>query len=44
MKKIAKSVEELIGGTPLVKLNKVVPEEAADVYVKLEFLDRKSVV
>lgn len=30
------SVTELVGQTPIVKLNNVVPEGAADVYVKLE--------
>lgn len=30
-------VTDLIGNTPLVKLNNVVPEGAADVYVKLEY-------
>ena len=34
---IYSSVTELIGNTPLLKLNRVVPEDAADVYVKLEF-------
>lgn len=33
------SVTELIGNTPIVKLNKVVPKGAADVYVKLEFFN-----
>lgn len=37
MNKIYDSVTELIGNTPLLKLNRVVPEGAADVYVKLEF-------
>ena len=32
---ICSSVTELVGNTPL--LNRVVPEDAADVYVKLEF-------
>lgn len=36
MTKIAETVLELIGKTPIVRLNKIVPEEAADVYVKLE--------
>lgn len=36
MVKIVSSVANLIGDTPIVKLNKVVPEGAADVYVKLE--------
>ncbi len=27
---------ELIGGTPLVKLNRVVPSNGADIYAKLE--------
>lgn len=31
------NIVKLIGNTPLVKLNKIVPEEAADVYAKLEF-------
>jgi cysteine synthase A len=33
---IVNSALELIGNTPIVKLNRVVPEGAADVYVKLE--------
>jgi cysteine synthase A len=35
MKRV-ESVTELVGGTPLLKLNRVVPEGAADVYAKLE--------
>ncbi|GMA53800.1 hypothetical protein GCM10025857_51570 [Alicyclobacillus contaminans] len=31
------NIVELIGNTPMVKLNKIVPEGAADVYAKLEF-------
>ncbi|MFO8069351.1 MAG: cysteine synthase A [Alkalibacterium sp.] len=34
--KRVKSVTELIGDTPLLQLNRVVPEGAADVYVKVE--------
>lgn len=37
MSTIYNSVTELIGNTPLLKLNRVVPNDAADVYVKLEF-------
>lgn len=33
------SIVDLIGNTPVVKLNKVVPEGAADVYVKLEMFN-----
>lgn len=32
-----KNILDLIGKTPIVKLNRVVPEGSADVYVKLEF-------
>lgn len=39
MVKIVSSVTQLIGETPIVKLNRVVPEDAADVYVKLEFFN-----
>lgn len=39
MTKIVNSIVDLVGNTPLVKLNRVVPEDAADVYVKLEFLN-----
>lgn len=39
MTKIANNITELIGNTPLLKLNRVVPEDAADVYVKLEFFN-----
>lgn len=37
MAKLVQSVTELIGDTPLVRLNRVVPEGSAEVYVKLEF-------
>lgn len=37
--RVVNSVTELIGETPLVKLNRVVPEDAADVYVKLEMFN-----
>lgn len=37
MSTIYNSVTELIGNTPLLKLNRVVPDDAADVYVKLKF-------
>ncbi|GGB12963.1 cysteine synthase A [Macrococcus hajekii] len=37
MSKRVNNITEVIGNTPLVKLNKVVPEGAADIYVKLEY-------
>jgi len=37
MAKLVQSVTQLIGDTPLVRLNRVVPEGSAEVYVKLEF-------
>lgn len=37
--KVVENITELIGNTPMVKLNKVVPEEAADVYVKMEMFN-----
>lgn len=37
MSTIYNSITELVGNTPLLKLNRVVPEDSADVYVKLEF-------
>lgn len=30
-------IDELVGNTPLVKLNRIVPEGSADVYLKLEY-------
>ena len=36
MTKIYNSITELVGQTPIIKLNKIVPEGAADVYVELE--------
>lgn len=33
---IYQSITELVGKTPIIKLNNIVPEGAADVYVKLE--------
>jgi cysteine synthase A len=37
MAKIVNSITELIGDTPLVRLNRVVPEDSAEIYVKLEY-------
>ncbi|MCR8645842.1 cysteine synthase A [Paenibacillus sp. N1-5-1-14] len=37
MAKLVQSITELIGNTPIVRLNRVVPEGSAEVYVKLEF-------
>lgn len=36
MTTIYNSITELVGNTPLLKLNRIVPEDSADVYVKLE--------
>jgi len=35
----AKSILQTIGNTPLVKLSKIVPENCADIYVKLEYFN-----
>lgn len=37
MAKIVNNITEVIGDTPLVRLNRVVPEGSAEIYVKLEF-------
>jgi len=37
MAKIVQSVTQLIGDTPLVRLNRIVPEGSAEIYVKLEY-------
>jgi cysteine synthase A len=37
--KIARDVTELIGNTPIIRLNRVVPEDAAEVFVKLEYFN-----
>lgn len=39
MSRVYNSILETIGATPIVKLNHVVSENAADVYVKLEFFN-----
>lgn len=44
MAKIVKNVVDLIGNTPIVKLHNIVPEDSADVYVKLEFFNPGSSV
>ena len=36
MMKVVEDISQLIGETPIVKLNKVVPKNSADIYVKLE--------
>ncbi|MDG3141932.1 cysteine synthase A [Streptococcus suis] len=36
MANIYQDITELVGQTPIVKLNRIVPQDAADVYVKLE--------
>lgn len=42
--RVANSVVELIGFTPIVKLNRLTDENSADVYVKLEYMNPGSSV
>ena len=44
MTKLAQSVLDLIGKTPIVKLNRVTNPEDAEVYVKLEYFNPGSSV
>ncbi|KSU76520.1 MULTISPECIES: cysteine synthase A [Fictibacillus] len=44
MARIANSITELIGETPVVKLNHLAGEDAADIYLKLEFMNPGSSV
>lgn len=37
MAKLVQNITQLIGDTPLVRLNKIVPEDSAEIYVKLEY-------
>ncbi|MCQ4088973.1 cysteine synthase A [Saccharibacillus sp. JS10] len=37
MAKVVNSITDLIGNTPLVRLNRIVPEDSAEIYVKLEY-------
>jgi cysteine synthase A len=37
MARLVQNITELIGDTPLVRLNRVVPEDSAEIYLKLEF-------
>jgi cysteine synthase A len=42
--RVANSINELIGETPIVKLNRLVDQEMADVYLKLEYMNPGSSV
>ena len=44
MVRVANSISELIGQTPIVKLNRLVDENCADVYLKLEYMNPGSSV
>ncbi|MGM0838749.1 MAG: cysteine synthase A [Bacillota bacterium] len=44
MVRVANSIDELVGQTPIVKLNRIVEEDMADVYLKLEFMNPGSSV
>lgn len=37
MAKLVQNITQLIGDTPLVRLSRIVPEDSAEVYVKLEY-------
>lgn len=37
MARIVQNITQLIGDTPLVRLNRVVPEDSAEIYLKLEY-------
>ncbi|MBM6616083.1 cysteine synthase A [Bacillus suaedaesalsae] len=42
--RVANSINELIGETPVVKLNRLIDEDMADVYLKLEYMNPGSSV
>src|SRR5690625_6839763 len=42
--KVAQNISELIGETPIVKLNRATEENSADIYLKLEFMNPGSSV
>lgn len=44
MMRIGNSVADLIGKTPIVKLNRITDEDSADIYVKLEYMNPGSSV
>lgn len=44
MARIANSITELVGNTPIVKLNRAADDNSADVYVKLEYMNPGSSV
>ncbi|WP_416387386.1 cysteine synthase A [Caminicella sporogenes] len=44
MMRVANNILELIGNTPMVKLNKIVHKNSADIYLKLEFFNPGSSV
>ncbi|CRK85384.1 cysteine synthase A [Neobacillus massiliamazoniensis] len=44
MVRVANSVADLVGQTPIVKLNRIVDENSADVYLKLEYFNPGSSV
>jgi cysteine synthase len=44
MVRVANSIAELVGETPIVKLNRLVDENSADVYLKLEYMNPGSSV
>lgn len=44
MSRVANSIADLVGHTPIVKLNRLVEENSADVYVKLEYMNPGSSV
>ncbi|MGD6964725.1 cysteine synthase A [Fictibacillus phosphorivorans] len=44
MARVAQSITDLIGQTPVVKLNRITTEDMADVYLKLEFMNPGSSV
>ncbi|KEZ49711.1 cysteine synthase A [Metabacillus indicus] len=44
MTRVANSIHELVGETPIVKLKRIVDENSADVYLKLEFMNPGSSV
>ena len=37
--KVVNNIAELIGNTPMVKLNKIINPEGAGIYVKLEYFN-----